>query len=470
MIGCNTLHLGPVAITLISVTLSKTHLAVFVDFKENYMAYAIIRIEKIKTRQGITQREKHNERTKDTPNADEKRRGLNQEYVNLAGHPVLKLVDDRMQEMGVDKPRSNATLCVEVLMTGGSEAAVWQRAPATGEAADMRESQWAADVVAFAKAEWGKNLVSLLLHQDEKTPHFQAFVVPICVGEGKDDKLDPQAATAVSPHFTQEKGRLSARDLFSPATLAQLQTDFANAVAAHGFERGIAGSRAHHKTMREMYGLQEKTVAEIALLVEPASVQKFELEKPPVIFNKEDWRTKTEAKINEEIARQVGEANSKLAVAGQAAVVAAGGNEASDRSRNWVAAEKERGEKSAEKLVASEAALAEMTKKLACLEAKNTQYAVWAAGGVIPRELIERGTWERQLILGMEAQIAVDDVLKAGRLDSRADFFAQLTTNGYRWENTPNSTPEEGHFHQKKPPYTWFTPTELPQGRGEASF
>ena len=97
------------------------------------MTYAIIRIEKIKTRQGISQREKHNERTKDTPNADAQRRGLNKEYVNVDGHPVLKLVDERMREMEIDKPRANATLCVEVLMTGGPDAAVWQRAPATAQ-------------------------------------------------------------------------------------------------------------------------------------------------------------------------------------------------------------------------------------------------------------------------------------------------------------------------------------------------
>ena len=323
----------------------------------------------------------------------------------------------------------------------------------------MRESQWAADVVTFAKAEWGKNLVSLVLHQDEKTPHFQAFVVPICASGSRGKEMRPQPATMPRP--TSGPGRLSARDLFSPATLAQLQTDFADAVAAHGFERGIAGSRAHHKTMREMYALQGKAAAEIAPLVEPVSVQKFELEKPPVVFSRGDWRAETEAKINEEITRQVGEANTRLVVAGQAAVAAAGGNEASDRSRSWVAAEKERGERSAEKLAASEAALAEMTKRVAALTTEQTQYAVSIAGGVLPQGLVETGTWMRELLLTTEAQPVVDSVLRAGRMDSRANFFAQVEAKGYKWKGKLNGTPEEGHFYQKKEPYARFTPAEL---------
>lgn len=432
--------------------------------KNYFMSYAIIRIEKIKSRQGIAQRARHNERTKLTPNADESRRDLNHEYVKEAGRSVLELVDERLKEAGVGKLRADATLCVEVLMTGGPDAAVWQRAPATdqglGQAADMRGGQWAADVVAFAHAEWGRNLISLVLHQDEKTPHFQAFVVPLTVGGRVPARTDSPEMTP-----TPERARLSARDLFSPQTLAQLQTDFAGAVAEHGFERGIAGSRAHHRPMRQMYGLLAKSATEVAALVSPAEVAPFMLEKPPRIDlfgSHEKWQKEQGDLVNAEIARQVGAANAKLTTAGQVAVAAAGGNEASGRSRDWVAAEKKRGEQSAGELAASVAALAKVTKELAAVKAEQHRYAVLAAGGVLAPELAAAGFYSREA-LRYEARPAVNQVLAAASFDSRADFFAQVKAKGYRWEATTGGSVEEGHFYQVKAPHARFTPAELRQ-------
>ncbi|AMR29549.1 hypothetical protein A0257_22255 [Hymenobacter psoromatis] len=146
------------------------------------MADAIIRIEKIKTRQGIGQRQAHNNRSKYTPNADEERRHMNQEYLNVENQPIVKLVDERMEAAKLGKPREGAVLCVEVLITAGPTAEIWQRDKQTGQAADMRGSEWEKQTLAWAKQQWGDNLVAMKLHQDEKSPHFQCFVVPRVVG------------------------------------------------------------------------------------------------------------------------------------------------------------------------------------------------------------------------------------------------------------------------------------------------
>lgn len=290
------------------------------------MAHAIIRIEKIKTRQGIGQRQAHNDRSKYTPNADESRRDFNQEYLNAEGRSIVELVDERMEAAKLGKPRKGAVLCLEVLMTGSPEAEVWQRDAQTGQAADMRGSAWEKQNLAWAKQQWGDNLVAMKLHQDEKTPHFQCFVVPI-FGQG--------GGLAGEVGLKPDKGaRLSARDMFSPPILSQLQTDFAEAMQPFDLERGIKGSRALHKTMRQMYALGRETTAEVAALLKPVEAQPFVLEKPP-FTGREEWQQRTEAKINVEIARQVEALNEKLGTVGAVAVAATGAASQSEQSRAW---------------------------------------------------------------------------------------------------------------------------------------
>ena len=414
--------------------------------------YAIIRIEKIKTRAGLVQRTQHNERTKETPNANEDRLGLNHEYVNVTGQPILALLDARTTAAGVGKPRANATLCVEVLMTGGPEAEVWQRSPATGQnpgqAADMRGSKWEADAVSFARKEWGENLLSLKLHQDEKTPHFQAFVVPIVgAGGGRSGETNPKNLT--EQLLDDAPARRSARDLFTPRRLAQLQTYFSDVMEPHGFKRGIPGSRAHHKTMTEMYGLLEKTATDLVPSLAPVRNERFMLESPPrSLFKQEDWRSRIEDQINTALDRVREEANAKLVLAGQVAVAAAGGNEAAERSREWV--EKEKQHKTGlEKTVAilrveldtANDTVRDLSQQLSqaktdAKEVAKDHAARWdnmvlhAVQGTLPAEAVTRGkeVWQAERARAREAQQRA----LALPLESEAVYHERMRAAGYQ--------------------------------------
>lgn len=347
------------------------------------MAHAIIRIQKAKTRQGISQRQAHNDRSKYTPNADEARRDMNQEYLNTENQAVVKLMDKRMEEAGLGKPKKGAVLCVEVLITAGPTAEIWQRDKQTGEAADMRGSEWEKHTLAWAKREWGDNLVAMKLHQDEKTPHFQCFVVPI---------LGKNGGLAGEVNLEESKGaRLSARDMFSPQTLSQLQTDFAEAMKPFGLERGIKGSRAKHKTMQQMYALGGEKAAEIAPLVKPVEPQPFVLAIPPrSLFGNglEAWRSKQQEEINAEIARQVGAANERLGTVGAVAVAASGAAEESERSRTWAG----------DSLQKAEAAQGEAKQEASQAQAERARHAaefdkvlLQIAQGTLPADLLQRG-------------------------------------------------------------------------------
>lgn len=415
--------------------------------------YTIIRVEKIKTRSGLVQRAQHNERTKETPNADETRLGLNHEYINLTGQPILGLLDARTKEADVGLPRANATLCVEVLLTGGPEAEVWQRAPKTaphpGRAADMRDSQWATDVVDFARKEWGKNLISLVLHQDEKTPHFQAFVVPLVgTSGGRSGETNPKELSEKLP--AGAPARRSARDLFTPHRLAQLQTDFSVAMEPHGFKRGIAGSRAHHKTMGEMYGLLEKTATDMAPSLAPVSNERFTVESPLMNIVTKDWRMKLENQINAELDRMRDEANAKLALAGQVAVAAAGGNEASERSREWVEKEKKHKVGLSTDVVVLELKLSleqgtvrDLTRELTQAKAAETELgkrhaaqmddlALHAVQGTLPIKVVARGKelWEAARERALKAQAEA----LAIPLKSEAQYHDNMLVKGYQQE------------------------------------
>ncbi|MFX5169009.1 plasmid recombination protein, partial [Acinetobacter baumannii] len=74
------------------------------------------------------------------------------------------------------------------------------------------------------------------IHRDETTPHLVAYVVPI-----------------------DQKGKLNAREfLGGRAKLSKMQTDFHEKVKDLGLERGLEGSKAEHKTVKEFYAeLQE---------------------------------------------------------------------------------------------------------------------------------------------------------------------------------------------------------------------
>jgi organic hydroperoxide reductase OsmC/OhrA len=205
------------------------------------MAFAILRVEKIKSAANAAAKTGHNYRLHAVPNADASRQPLNQELVNHTQRPLWELAEVRVAELGLKRLRADAVKAVEVLLTASPEA--FPR-DAQGQAVDMRGSAWLAANQQFLTERFGvANVVALTLHQDEQTPHLHAVVVP---------------ATA--------DGRLSARDVFNPASLRQLQTDYTQAMQAAGFQvqRGIEGSTAKHESVRAYYGALQAGAEQVA--------------------------------------------------------------------------------------------------------------------------------------------------------------------------------------------------------------
>lgn len=243
------------------------------------MAYAIIRIAKLTSQAHAHNATTHNYRQHEVSNADPAPQHPNREYLNHEKTDYWTLAEARIAEVVTRKVRGDQVRAVEVIMTGSPEAFIRDK---EGRAADYSKSKWAADNLNFLKEKFGeKNVVSFTLHQDEKTPHVHAVIVPIT-----------------------PDGRLSAKDTFTRQSLRELQTDYAQAMAPYGMSRGIEHSQAEHQPMRRQYNQEAENARQVAELSKPAAAmvrEPFTLPNVPLL-GRDEWKTIQETRINAEIA------------------------------------------------------------------------------------------------------------------------------------------------------------------------
>ncbi len=231
--------------------------------------YAVMRFNKLKTMGQVSSRGAHNERTRDTPNADGERRGENE---RLAGSGDWRAdVQARLD----DAPtiRKNAVLALDYVFTASRE--FFEQGDERERAA--RLDDWRDRTMVWLRGHFGEvNVVAAILHRDELTPHIQAMVVPI-----------------------NEKGRLSATDFIDgPAKLRGLHDSYHAAVEDLGLIRGVKGSVADHQTVRDYYAkIMEPTPA-------PEIVKRaLEVERPGrLVGNPERWASEQTERIAERIA------------------------------------------------------------------------------------------------------------------------------------------------------------------------
>jgi hypothetical protein len=182
------------------------------------MAYAILRVTKLKTGGNIGGSLAHTFRTKETPNADPAKMDLNS-FSHSAPPDLAAAIQERMPE----KFRKDAVRCLEYFVGASPE---WFSGRQDGE-------RYFRDAMDFLKKQHGEeNLAGWAIHRDEKSPHLVAYFVPLDEG-----KLNAKRWTG-----GREK-------------LSKMQTAFAQEVGQkHGLKRGIEGSKAKHQEVQRFYG------------------------------------------------------------------------------------------------------------------------------------------------------------------------------------------------------------------------
>ena len=238
--------------------------------------HSIIRIKKHKSIASLQSRENHTYRKRETPNADPAK--LHRNKLLFGQENYSAVADNFLQEYksAGSKIRKDAVLAVEFLLTASPEFFD----EGSKNERDERLKKWCEAQIEFMKKEHGeKNILCMYLHLDEKTPHIEAYVVPM-----------------------DGKGKLNCKSFYGARNaLNQLQTRYANHNKDFGLQRGAKGSRATHQEVKKFYDQIQQPAK-----VSNENLQKaVKLDAPTMknILQPEIYLREQEAKITAKVAR-----------------------------------------------------------------------------------------------------------------------------------------------------------------------
>ena len=178
-------------------------------------------------------------------NADAKRTHLNQELIKFPQGVAnrTEAIQYRIDHAGLHrKVGKNQVKAIRIILTGTHEQMMkLQR--------EGKLEQWTKANLSWLKETFGEeNLVSCVLHMDEKTPHLHATIIPIVTTERKRKEREGE-----KKYVTKNGPRLSADDVMARGKLFHYQNTYAVAMKPFGLQRGVVGSTARHKTNSQYY-------------------------------------------------------------------------------------------------------------------------------------------------------------------------------------------------------------------------
>ncbi len=184
------------------------------------MGYAVLHLDKAKgADSGMSA---HIERTIHPKNADPTRTHLNRELIQFPDGVTnrTQAIQHRLDTAGLKrKIANNQVRAIRILLTGTHEDMVQIEK-------NGRLDEWCQDNIDWLRKTYGAdNVVSVVLHMDESTPHLQKAPAP----------------------------RLCADDVMSRANLKRYQNTYAEVMQKYGLQRGIEGSEAQHISTHEYY-------------------------------------------------------------------------------------------------------------------------------------------------------------------------------------------------------------------------
>lgn len=229
--------------------------------------YAIIRVEKHSSLGTIAGIGHHLDRTRETPNADSQRAHLNRTWSDgrwvewgdesrLPG-AHLEAFKDRLAdfEHRGGKIQANAVIALEVLLSAS---------PNAFKEPGFDFEGWLKAQHSYVAKRFGQNnIVSMVLHLDEETPHVHALVIPEIQRierRGNKKTTKPQEPRPPKPALAASQW------IGSRALLSELQTDYAAAMAPFGLMRGKERSSARHVPVSEYYAQGAALVAQVEQL------------------------------------------------------------------------------------------------------------------------------------------------------------------------------------------------------------
>ncbi len=199
-------------------------------------------------------------------NADANRTQLNRELIAFPAGVKNRTdaIQFRIIHAGLHrKVGKNQCKAIRIILTGTHEQMM--KIQDSG-----RLDKWTDANLKWLRETFGEdNLVSCVLHMDEKTPHLHATVVPIVTTERLRKKREGE-----KKYETKSGPRLSADDMMRRIRLHEYQNSYAVAMKPFGLQRGIVGSTAKHQLNSEYYKQQvnryEEDIAKLQADIEKA--------------------------------------------------------------------------------------------------------------------------------------------------------------------------------------------------------
>lgn len=223
-------------------------------------------------------------------NADSCRTHLNRELIRFPNgvRNRTEAIQHRIDHAGLSrKMAKNQCKAIRIILTGTHE----QMMKILDEG---RLDKWTEANLKWLHETFGKeNVVSCVLHMDEKTPHLHATIVPIVTAERQRREREGERK-----YNTKSGPRLSADDVLKRARLHEYQNTYAAAMKEFGLKRGIVGSTARHIATSTHYKQQMQQYEEnIAKLQEEEEKTKEGKNTILALFGKGDL-----AKARKELA------------------------------------------------------------------------------------------------------------------------------------------------------------------------
>jgi len=217
--------------------------------KEVFMAFAILRVAKIKSVGGLLAAAHHNLRTREVPNADPVKTAENEAKTGLKAQEVVVALKERLK-LVKRAVRADAVLAVEYMVTASPDFFQDREKGAAFLTASL----------AWIEKRHGKgNVLQAVVHHDETTPHLHCIITPIRFKEKKYTHKETKKTTVKKVVALDAKHYFGGKD-----KIKEMQTVFTNEVAGDfGLKRGVSKekTKATHIQIKEWYA---KALADLA--------------------------------------------------------------------------------------------------------------------------------------------------------------------------------------------------------------
>ena len=192
----------------------------------------------------------HIERKVIPDNADPTRTHLNRELVNMPSgvYGRDEAIAHRIKTAGIKRKITNDQVrVIRTVLSGTHEDMM--NITEKGQLDD-----WCNDSLKWLQDTFGKeNVVSVILHMDEHTPHLHASIIPIVTGERRKARSKTTEEGKRTYRKKANAVRLCADDVLNRDKMIGYHDSYAQAMSKYGLKRGVRGSDARHTTTAQYY-------------------------------------------------------------------------------------------------------------------------------------------------------------------------------------------------------------------------